>query len=112
MTPLPNIQVAEIACGLTRQLITIALTGATFVAWLSAVRPVSSLMLLLTAGSFGISIVLGLAFLMRSVNMLSVQKSYDVYAFSLRFLSAFQMILVLIGTALLVPILNVGLEIR
>jgi hypothetical protein len=37
---------------------------------------------------------------------LSVQKTYDVYASSLRFLAVLQIVLVLVGVGLLTPILN------
>jgi hypothetical protein len=54
---------------------------------------------------FALSAILGLFFLMHGVNILSVQKSYDIYATSLRFLAALQIILVLVGVILLCPIL-------
>ncbi len=42
---------------------------------------------------------------MHGVNTLSEKKSYDIYATSLRFLAGSQIILVLLGVALLCPIL-------
>lgn len=63
-------------------------------------------MLWLVIGAFGGSAALGLLFLMRGVSMLSVKKSYDIYAPSLRGLAIFQILLVLAGTSLLATIVK------
>src|SRR5579863_7056845 len=99
---------AEIGFDLTKQFLTLAFAGIAFVVGLSFNTPgsVSSLMLWLVIVAFGGSALLGLLFLMRGVNLLSVQKSYDIYASSLRGLSIVQIIFMLIGTGLLVTILK------
>jgi hypothetical protein len=94
--------------GLTKQFLTLAFAGIAFVVGLSFNTPgsISSLMLWFIIGAFGLSTILGLAFLMRGVNLLSIQKSFDIYAPSLRFLAIFQILLVLTGVVLLIPILD------
>jgi|GEM_PF-6110337 len=100
-------EAAKLGFDLTKQFLTLAIGGIAFVVGLSFSTPsaVSSVLLWATLGVFGLSAVLGLFFLMHGVNILSVQKSYDIYATSLRFLAGFQIILVLVGVALLFPIL-------
>jgi hypothetical protein len=56
--------------------------------------------------AFGLSALLGLAFLMHGANLLSIQNTYDIYASSLRFLAAVQIVLMLLGAGLLVPIIG------
>jgi len=109
----PNIddcqkKAAELGFDLTKQFLTLAFAGIAFVVGLSFSSPdaVSSLMLWLVIGTFGLSAVLGLLFLMHGVSLLGVQKTYDIYASSLRVLSTIQIVLMLIGTVMLVPILN------
>jgi hypothetical protein len=99
---------AELGFDLTKQFLTLAFAGIAFVVGLSFNTPgsVTSFMLWSVIGTFGLSAVLGLFFLMHGVNLLSVQKTYDIYASSLRFLAAFQILLMLAGTLLLVPILK------
>lgn len=43
---------------------------------------------------------------MHGVNLLSVKKTYDIYASSLRFLAVLQIIAMLAGTALLISVLR------
>lgn len=100
-------EAAKLSFDLTKQFITLAVGGIAFVVGLSYSSPaaVSSILLWGTIGMFGFSAILGLLFLMRGVNTLSVQKSYDVYATSLRVLAGLQILLVLVGVILLCPIL-------
>jgi hypothetical protein len=99
---------AELGFDLTKQFLTLAFAGIAFVVGLSFNTPgaVSSLMLWLVIGVFGGSVVLGLLFLMRGVSLLSIKKSYDIYAPSLRGLAILQIILMLIGTVFLGTILK------
>ena len=99
---------AELGFDLTKQFLTLAFAGIAFVVGLSFNTPgtVSSLMLWLVIGVFGGSVVLGLLFLMRGVNLLSIEKSYDIYAPSLRGLAICQIIFMLIGTVFLGTILK------
>lgn len=99
---------AELGFDLTKQFLTLAFAGIAFIVGLSFNTPgsVSSLMLWLVIAAFGGSVVLGLLFLMRGVSLLSIQKSYDIYAPSLRGLAIFQIILMLIGTVFLGTILK------
>jgi hypothetical protein len=99
---------AELGFDLTKQFLTLAFAGIAFVAGLSFSTPgaVSNLMLWLVIGAFGVSAILGLLFLMRGVGLLSIKKSYDIYASSLRVLAVLQILLMLIGTAFLVLILK------
>lgn len=99
---------AELGFDITKQFLTLAFAGIAFIVGLSFNTPgsVSSLMLWLTVGVFGISVAFGLMFLMHGVNLLSVSKTYDIYASSLRILAGLQIALVLVGVVLLVPILN------
>lgn len=100
-------EAAKLGFDLTKQFITLAVGGIAFVVGLSFSTPtaVSSILLWSTIGVFAVSAILGLFFLMHGVNILSVQKSYDIYATSLRFLAGLQVILVLGGMILLCPIL-------
>lgn len=99
---------AELGFDLTKQFLTLAFAGIAFVVGLSFNTPgtVSSLMLWLIIGTFGGSVLLGLLFLMRGVSLLSIQKSYDIYAPSLRVLAICQIVLTLIGTVFLGIILK------
>ena len=99
---------AELGFDLTKQFLTLALAGIAFVVGLSFNTPgaVSSLMLWLVIGVFGGSVLLGLLFLMRGVSLLSVEKSYNIYAPSLRGLAILQIILMLVGTVFLGMILK------
>lgn len=100
-------EAAKLGFDLTKQFITIAIGGVAFVVGLSQSSPtaISFVMLVATVGVFGFSAVFGLIFLMRGVNRLSVEKSYDVYSTSLRILAALQITFVLIGVVLLCPTL-------
>jgi hypothetical protein len=100
-------EAAKLSFDVTKQFITLAIGGIAFVVGLSFSTPtaISSILLWSTIVVFAASAVFGLFFLMHGVNILSVQKSYDVYATSLRFLAGLQIILVLIGVVLLCPIL-------
>jgi len=99
---------AELGFDLTKQFLTLAFAGIAFVVGLSFNTPgaVSALMLWLVIGAFGASVLLGLLFLMRGVSLLSIEKSYDIYAPSLRVLAVFQIILMLVGTVFLGTILK------
>lgn len=98
---------ADLGFDLTKQFLTLAFAGIAFIVGLSVSSPgaVSVLMFWLVIGAFGASAVLGFLFLMHGVNLLSVQKTYDIYASSLRILAVFQIILMLVGTMLLVQTL-------
>jgi membrane protein implicated in regulation of membrane protease activity len=98
---------AELGFDLTKQFLTLAFAGIAFVVGLSFNTPgsVSSLLFWSVIVTFGLSALLGLAFLMHGVSLLNEKKQYDIYASSLRFLSGLQIVLMLVGTALLVPIL-------
>jgi hypothetical protein len=99
---------AELGFDLTKQFLTLAFAGIAFVVGLSFNTPgaVSSLMLWLVITAFGGSAVLGLFFLMHGVNLLGIQKSYNIYASSLRYLAGFQIIFMLVGTVLLGTVLK------
>jgi len=98
---------AELGFDVTKQFLTMAFAGIAFVVGLSFNTPgsVSSVMFWAVIAVFGLSAAFGIFFLLHGVNLLSVQKTYDIYASSLRFLAAFQIVLMLGGTALLFPIL-------
>lgn len=98
---------AELGFDLTKQFLTFAFAGIAFVVGLSFNTPgsVSSIMFWAVVAVFGASALLGFLFLMHGVNLLSEQKTYDIYASSLRFLAILQIVLMLVGTALLFPIL-------
>ena len=100
-------EAAKLSFDITKQFITIAVGGIAFVVGLSVSSPttISSFLLWATIGIFVVSAGFGLLFLMHGVNTLSIKKSYDVYATGLRFLSIFQILLVLLGVILLFPIL-------
>ena|ERR1700678_2273258 len=99
---------AEVGFDLTKQFLTLAFAGIAFVVGLSFNTPgaVSSLMLWLVIGTFGASVVLGIAFLMHGVNLLSIKKSFDIYATTLRVLAALQIVLMVIGTVFLCTIVK------
>lgn len=98
----------EVGFDLTKQFLTLAFAGIAFVVGLSFNTPgtISELMLWLVVGVFAASVILGLLFLMRGVSLLSVEKSYDIYAPSLRGLAICQIVLTLIGTIFLGTILK------
>ena len=81
---------AEVGFDLTKQFLTLAFAGIAFVVGLSFDTPgaVSSLMLWLVIEHLA-SAVLGLGFLMHGVNLLNIQKSFDIYASTLRILAVF-----------------------
>ena len=99
---------ADVGFDLTKQFLTLAFAGIAFVVGLSFNTPgaVSSLMLWLVIGAFGASAVLGIGFLMHGVNLLSIKKSFDIYASALRILAVFQIILMIVGTIFLCTILR------
>src|SRR5947208_13874125 len=80
---------AELGFDLTKQFLTLAFAGIAFVVGLSFNAPgaVSSVLFWSVILTFALSAILGLSFLMHGVNLLSVQKTYDIYASSLRFLA-------------------------
>jgi hypothetical protein len=100
-------EAAKLGFDVTKQFITLAIGGIAFVVGLSFSTPtaISSILLWSAVVVFAISAVFGLLFLMHGVNTLSIQKSYNVNATSLRFLAGLQIILVLVGIVLLAPIL-------
>lgn len=99
---------AELGFDLTKQFLTLAFAGIAFVVGLSYNAPgaVSSLMLWLVIVFFGLSVIFGLLFLMRGVNMLSIEKSYNIYAPWLRFFSISQIVLVVVGAIFLGSVLK------
>ena len=99
---------AELGFDLTKQFLTLAFAGIAFVVGLSFSTPgvVSTLMLWLVIGAFGGSALLGLGFLMHGVSLLSVKKSFDIYASTLRILAVFQIVFMLVGTIFLGAILR------
>jgi hypothetical protein len=99
---------AEVGFDLTKQFLTLAFAGIAFVVGLSFNTPgtISDLMFWLVIIPFAASVVIGLLFLMRGVNQLSVQNSYDIYAPSLRALAGLQILLTMLGVVLLVPVLR------
>jgi|ERR1051326_7456826 hypothetical protein len=99
---------AEIGFDLTKQFLTLAFAAIAFVVGLSFNTPgtISSLMLWLVIVPFAGSVFVGLVFLMRGVNLLSIQQNYDIYALPLRILAGLQIVLTLIGVVLLVPVLG------
>lgn len=99
---------AELGFDLTKQFLSLAFAGIAFVVGLLFSSPgsMSSVVFWFVVVAFGASAFLGLAFLMHGVNLLSVKKSYDIYASSLRFLATFQIVAMLIGTGLLVYLLR------
>jgi hypothetical protein len=101
---------AELGFDLTKQFLTLAFAGIAFVVGLSFNTPgaISSLMLWLIIAAFGLSALLGLFFLMHGVSLIGIQHKYDIYASSLRGLAVFQILFMLLGTALLVPIVRNG----
>jgi hypothetical protein len=99
---------AEVGFDLTKQFLTLAFAGIAFVVGLSFNTPgtISDLMFWIVIIPFAASVIIGLLFLMRGVNQLSVQNSYDIYAPSLRALAGLQIILTVLGVVLLVPVLR------
>jgi hypothetical protein len=99
---------ADLSFDLTKQFLTLAFGGIAFVVGLSFSTPgaISALMLWLVVGTFGVSAALGILFLMNGVNRLGIQKSFDVYASSLRFLAILQIVTMLLGTVFLGLILK------
>ena len=100
-------EAAKLGFDLTKQFITLAIGGIAFVVGMTVSNPsaISSLLLWSIIGVFALSVILGLFFLLHGVNILCIQRSYDIYATSLRFLAGAQIILVLLGVGLLVPVL-------
>lgn len=100
-------EAAKLSFDVTKQFLTLAIGGIAFVVGVSFSSPnaISSFLLWFTIVVFGLSAAFGLFFLLHGVNTLSVQKSYDIYATSLRWLAGLQIVLVLFGVVLLVPIL-------
>ena len=98
---------AELGFDLTKQFLTLAFAGIAFVVGMSFNTPgvVSGFMLWSVVAAFGVSAAVGLLFLMHGVGRLGRNK-YDLYAPSLRILSALQILLMLLGTIFLVPILS------
>lgn len=100
-------EAAKLSFDLTKQFLTLAVGGMAFVVGLAYSTPaaISSTLLWVTVGLFGCSVICGLLFLMHAVTTLSEKKSYDVYATGLRVLAGLQILLTLIGVAMLCPIL-------
>jgi hypothetical protein len=101
---------ADVGFDLTKQFLTLAFAGIAFVVGLTFNKPgvVSTTLLWSIVGAFCVSVVLGLVFLMRGVGQLGSEGKCDIYAPALRFLSGFQILFVLIGVLLLIPVLNNG----
>jgi hypothetical protein len=99
---------ADLGFDLTKQFLTLAFGGIAFIVGLSFNTPgaISSFMLWGVVGTFAVSAALGLCFLMHGVSLLHVHNSYDIYASSLRILAVAQIVLVLLGVGLLVPVLS------
>jgi UPF0716 family protein affecting phage T7 exclusion len=99
---------AEVGFDLTKQFLTLAFAGIAFVVGLSFNTPgtISDLMFWIVIIPFAASVVIGLLYLMRGVNQLSEQNSYDIYAPSLRALAGLQIALTVVGVVLLVPVLR------
>lgn len=99
---------AELGFDLTKQFLTLAFGGIAFVVGISFSTPsaVSTALLWWAIGLFAASCVAGLLFLMQGVNHLSEQKSFDIYAASLRVLSVLQILFVIAGVVTLCPIVN------
>jgi hypothetical protein len=99
---------AELGFDLTKQFITLAFGGIAFLVGLSYSTPtaVTKTLLWLVISIFGVSACLGLLFLMRGVNQLSEQKSFDIYNASLRLLSKLQIVTMVAGTVLLAVMLG------
>jgi hypothetical protein len=99
---------ADLGFDVTKQFLTLALAGIAFVSGLSFNSPgtVSSVLQWAIMIAFGLSVVFGLVFLMRGVNLLSIEKSFDIYMGSLRILAMAQIVLFVVGVALLFPIIN------
>ncbi len=99
---------AELGFDLTKQFLSIALAAIAFIVGLTFSAPgtVSTFWLWTTIAVFGASAILGFLFLMHGVNLLSIQNTYDIYASSLRFLAGLQIVFVLAGVILLVPIVS------
>lgn len=94
---------ADLGFDLTKQFLTLAFGGIAFVVGLSFNNPgvVSRTMLWWIIVTFGLSVLLGLFFLMNGVSQLANKKSFDIYASSLRALSILQILFMLSGTILL-----------
>ena|ERR1017187_2146866 len=99
---------AELGFDVSKQFLSLALAGIAFVVGLSFNAPgaVSTFMFWFVIAIFGGSAVMGLLFLMRGVGQLSIHNSYDVYDRSLRILSGAQILLVIGGVVVLLPILE------
>ncbi len=96
-------EAAKLGFDLTKQFLTLAFGGIAFVVGVASSRPgaISSLLLWWSIGLFAASSVFGLLFLMRGVNRLSEEESFDIYAATIRVFSAFQILFVAAGVVLL-----------
>ncbi len=101
---------AELAFDVTRQFLTLAFGGIAFVVGLSFSSPdaVSQTFLWWTIGLFSASAVFGLLVLMNGVGKISEESTFDIYSSSLRLFSIVQILLIIAGTALLIPIVSNG----
>jgi hypothetical protein len=88
------------ACDLVRQFVNIAIGGMAFVVGLSVALQISRYLFWSILVVLGLSVVLGLLFLMHSIALVSVGK-YEVYKPSLRWLAVWQILFVAIGIVLL-----------
>jgi hypothetical protein len=91
---------AMLSCDLARQFVNIALGGMAFAVALSLTSKISSCLLWSILIVFGTSVAAGLLFLMHLISLISIGK-YEVYRPSVRWISAVQILLVVVGVFLL-----------
>ena len=92
------------ACDLVRQFVNIAVGGMAFAVGLALAVNISQVLFWSILIIFGLSVALGLLFLMHSIALVWVGE-YNVYKWSLRWLVIGQILLVAVGVVLLcVPI--------
>lgn len=98
---------AALGFDLTRQFLTIAISGIAFIVGLALSTPgaVSASLLWWVLSLFGASAVFGMLFLMHGVSRLSEDRSFDIYATWLRIFAVLQIVLVVVGVALLCPVI-------
>lgn len=101
-------EAAKLGFDLTKQFLTLAFAGIAFVVGMAASQPnaISTALIWWAIGLFAASAMFGLLLLMRWVNRLNEEKSFDVYAISLRVFSSLQIVCVAVGVALLCPMVG------
>ncbi len=94
---------AKLGIDVAKQFLTLALGGLAFiVGWVMAGKTViSSALAVCCVVLFGISVLFGLLFLMCAVGHINKDQNYNVYTPTLRFLSSLQILLFMVGVALL-----------